>query len=190
MKSYIWKAERQDNNNIHFHITSNQFIHYRTIQDRWNSTLSVTTLLNDFQKKHGHYNPHSTEIKAVRKIDEIEKYLQKYYLKKEEDKKPIEGKLWDCSLNLKSIPYPSFIQSEESIKHINQLIHDNPTQLIDRDECSIFWYTEKQRKKFLSPDMTARFNEFTTAVKNFQRKTRQLSPVDSLAWVCAFSYST
>lgn len=36
---YVWKAEKNSNDQVHFHITTNQFIHFKEIQDKWNYLL-------------------------------------------------------------------------------------------------------------------------------------------------------
>lgn len=36
VKNYIWRAEKQQNNNIHFHILIDKFIDYQELRDRWN----------------------------------------------------------------------------------------------------------------------------------------------------------
>ena len=33
---YIWKAEKQENGNIHYHIITNKFIHWQEVRDVWN----------------------------------------------------------------------------------------------------------------------------------------------------------
>ncbi|MCF6365260.1 MAG: hypothetical protein L3J35_03565 [Bacteroidales bacterium] len=33
---YIWKAEKQENGNIHYHILTNKFIHWKEIREVWN----------------------------------------------------------------------------------------------------------------------------------------------------------
>lgn len=48
LKDYIWKAEKQENNNIHFHILVNQYIHWQKIRDTWNR---ITEKL-DYVKKY------------------------------------------------------------------------------------------------------------------------------------------
>lgn len=50
LKNYIWKAEKQNNGNIHFHIIIDVFIHYRTIRDIWNRIQSNYGYIADFRK--------------------------------------------------------------------------------------------------------------------------------------------
>ena len=100
INSYIWKAEAQKNGNIHFHITTNKFVHWRSIRMKWNS----------LQFKHGYVTKqmfnkpvseiNSTDVHAVKNESQIIKYMLKYFSKSEKDKRPIHGKLWDASENL------------------------------------------------------------------------------------------
>jgi hypothetical protein len=36
IKHYVWRAEKQQNNNIHFHILTNKFIPWNDLRNRWN----------------------------------------------------------------------------------------------------------------------------------------------------------
>jgi hypothetical protein len=40
VKHYIWRAEKQKNGNIHFHILINKFIHWNDIRNRWNRIIN------------------------------------------------------------------------------------------------------------------------------------------------------
>lgn len=100
--SYIWKAEPQKNGNIHFHLTVNVFIHYNAIRQIWNTLLMHHSYI---QKEN--FNPFNkafptTEIKAVRSENKIAFYIVDYMLKKQKDRRAIEGQIWNCSKNLKS----------------------------------------------------------------------------------------
>lgn len=51
MKHYVWKAELQENQNIHFHITTNTFVHHQSIRAMWNRILSKLGYVDEYQKK-------------------------------------------------------------------------------------------------------------------------------------------
>lgn len=130
LAEYLWKAETQDNNNLHYHLTLNVFIHWKDINREWNQLL----------KKEGYKfstvdsERASTDIHATKSIKNIAGYLCSYvgkkdvfkrkakeYMKKHREcktpqcelpegwfteggewrKKVVDIKLWDCSLNLK-----------------------------------------------------------------------------------------
>lgn len=79
VRSYIWKAEAQGNGNIHFHITTDKFIHHNAIRLKWNS----------IQQEHGYLKhdsdfdkiklTNSTDVKAVKKPKKLILYMIKYF---------------------------------------------------------------------------------------------------------------
>jgi len=50
LKHYLWKAEKQDNGNIHFHFTSNVFIHWRELRTIWNRILEKLGYVSEYRK--------------------------------------------------------------------------------------------------------------------------------------------
>lgn len=85
--NYVWKAETQDNGNIHFHITTNKFIHYSKIREKWNQLQQA----HGYVKNSGEHpllnSPPSTEIKSVVNDREIIGYMTKYITKTFEERK-------------------------------------------------------------------------------------------------------
>lgn len=100
-KSYIWRAEKQKNGNLHFHITTNQYIPYDTIRDDWNRIQNKLGFIDQFQDKYGHSNPNSTDIHSVRHVRDLARYMVKYMSKDTPAEQIIECKQWDCSKDLK-----------------------------------------------------------------------------------------
>ena len=106
---FLWKAESQNNGNIHFHILVNRFVPWREIRDTWNDCLDKYGYIADFEKNHGHRDPNSTDIhglykdKKGDKVGNIAAYLAKYMSKNEDLKRGIDGRLWGCSDNLKTV---------------------------------------------------------------------------------------
>ena len=71
-KTYVWKAELQKRGQLHYHITTPAWIHWREIRDKWNELQHKAGLLNAYAAEHGHFDPNSTDIhntKSVRKAD-------------------------------------------------------------------------------------------------------------------------
>jgi len=118
LKNYIWKAELQDNLNIHYHLLSDLFCPHHEIRNIWNKIQSNHGIIKLFHEKHKHLNPNSTDIHTVHSYNELGEYLKKYTTKKATNDKfnnlsPDDqqqykiGKVWDCSANLNKIPYPT-----------------------------------------------------------------------------------
>lgn len=49
MNDYVWKAELQKNQNIHFHLTTNIFIHHSTIRTLWNNCINRLGYISEYQ---------------------------------------------------------------------------------------------------------------------------------------------
>lgn len=104
---YVWKAEIQQNGNIHFHITTDVFIHYRILRARWNKIVNKLGYVDRYFIESGSRTPPSTEVKAVKKVRNIAAYLVSYLAdghkkgkkvaSKEYHKRVIDGKLYGCS---------------------------------------------------------------------------------------------
>lgn len=78
---YLWKAEPQTNGRIHFHITTNKFIHYKDIDKAWHSSIELLGYVSEFQKKFHHRNPPCAQIEKVKHIRRLAAYLSKYMAK-------------------------------------------------------------------------------------------------------------
>lgn len=105
MKSYIWKVELQNNGQVHYHITTEIMINHTALRNIWNNLLRKNDMLAEFKKEYGHDNPNSTDIHAVHKINNLEAYLVKYICKEYQNETKLDGKIWDCSKNIKTADY-------------------------------------------------------------------------------------
>lgn len=99
VRNYIWKAEAQQNGNIHFHLVIDKFIHYMDLRNTWNTIQEGQGYIT----RSGIENPNSTDVHSVKNVRNLAAYLCKYLAKNEKDKRLIEGKLWDCNEELKAI---------------------------------------------------------------------------------------
>lgn len=52
LKNYIWKAELQQNENIHFHLIIDKFIHHSAIRYYWNQAINVLGYVDRYQEKY------------------------------------------------------------------------------------------------------------------------------------------
>lgn len=110
VKNYVWKAELQKNENIHFHLVIDQYIPFQAVRYYWNLAIntlgyvdryaskmqrlslkeyaslrgkSVAASLQSFQKgcKEKWQNPPTEQAIAVRNKLQLAKYLSKYLTK-------------------------------------------------------------------------------------------------------------
>jgi hypothetical protein len=81
LNNYVWKAERQQNGNIHFHVISDMFGDIETIKKFWNDKQDTLGFIDKFYERHKHRQPPSIEITYVRNSDTLGKYVSKYISK-------------------------------------------------------------------------------------------------------------
>lgn len=124
---YLWKAERQSNGNIHFHVTINKFIHYSVIQHTWNRIVNKLGYVDRFQNKHGHRNPHSTEIKSVKNVKRVAAYLAAYLTSKKKNDL-IKGRFWSVSESISKYHPVGIYEDNPAFHQINKIIaaHNPP----------------------------------------------------------------
>jgi hypothetical protein len=131
-EQYIWKAEKQKNGNIHFHLLTDKFYSKTNLQADWNGILKSTSYMQRFSEKFGHENPPSTHVTKIGTSVRLAEYLSKYVSKSEN----IGGRLMGCSDKLKTINYPTLdelmthpdlsVQSKKICKaHILNAIEQN-----------------------------------------------------------------
>lgn len=75
---YVWKAESQRNGNIHFHITSHVFIHWKSIRKKWNVLLSKHGYCKTYQDGSNDKGDASTQVKAAKNPEQVGGYLAAY----------------------------------------------------------------------------------------------------------------
>lgn len=81
LRSYVWRAERQFNGNLHFHITSDTYLPLDSVRDTWNRQLRRIGLMDAFREANGHERPNSTDIHSVQRIKNLAAYMVKYMSK-------------------------------------------------------------------------------------------------------------
>lgn len=92
--NYVWKAEAQDNGNIHFHITTNKFIHLSEIRKKWNSLQLKHGYMSRYNAGNKDCNPNSTDVHAVKNETELAMYMGKYFSKNDVPAKEITCFKW------------------------------------------------------------------------------------------------
>lgn len=172
--SYVWKAEKQKNGNIHYHITSNKFIHYQLVKDTWNKHLNNLNYIDDFFNKHGHRTPNSTDIHATKNIKNLEAYLVKYISKKAENKNLIvSSKKWDCSKNLKRKEQPVISIDYEISEILNDIFTNKKDNIIYKDYFTLIKNdTQIKKKLFKNEDVKKEFQKFVEIMKLREKEYR------------------
>lgn len=143
-KLYIWKAELQQRGQLHYHITSDAFIHYQSVRTKWNELQKEAGFLNEHFERYGNYSPPSTQIKSVRKIKNMGHYLVKEIAKSFQNDASIEGKVWDCCKILKGEAFFTINADSGTMAEINKCIEANEVRYVVKDFCTIYQFIDKK----------------------------------------------
>lgn len=175
MRNYIWKAELQQNGNIHFHLLTDFFLPYTVIRDTWNNCQSRLGYIDDFERRFGHRDPNSTDVRSVKSGSQIASYLSKYMLKPTEKNKqqklsPVEaekrkGKVWDCSQNLKIRNQHYDFLSDNLYSILRQLETSKKIRTHHEEFFKLFFIDKSQRQKLIPPENLQLYNDFINSVK-------------------------
>lgn len=116
MSTYLWKAELQKRQQLHYHLITNSWLHFAEIRRVWNDLQKARGWTEAYCSRHGHHDPNSTDVHSIYKIRDVRKYLTKYISKQEYTASPanpeagfpallepirLDAKVWGCSENLK-----------------------------------------------------------------------------------------
>lgn len=180
MKSYIWKCEKQVNGSIHYHLTSDCYIPYKMLMQEWNNILNRNNCLEDFKRTYGHHNPNSVDIKAVRKIKNLEAYLVKYITKEIESNSGINAKVWDCSMNLKAGKYFETAVDNSSQSVINSAVDRKEAQVVKLDKCIIFKFNNQDYLKHFSSWVQSEASKHFKKIRTWTKENVQKSKLTEL----------
>lgn len=174
LRNYIWKAERQGNGNIHFHVFVDCFIPKEDVTNIWNRLQSNFHFINAFCAKFGHRDPPSTNIKCVVSDSGLVKYMLKYMLKPvnkgqqtelgRATEKGATGKVWDCSEALKTENDTAAEVSAGEYQLLQELVDSGDLEVSERDHATIFYYTNENSFKHLPDSLKLRYDNFLDKV--------------------------
>jgi hypothetical protein len=172
MSAYVWKAElqtkRKDCMQIHYHLTTDVFIPHKVLREKWNELQRNAHYLDYFFEKFGHWNANSTDVHAVHNKKKLIGYLKKIMVrysdkkkyqhlknrviaemaKTEQNKINIEGKVWDCSLNLK-VAYYECIGYGDITHQLAQMVITKDVEKIESERCTVYAY----KKEYLHAEL-------------------------------------
>jgi hypothetical protein len=166
LKSYVWRAERQANGNLHFHMITDTYIRYDHIRNDWNSVLYPTGLIAKYQQKHGLKQPNSTDVHAISRIRNLSSYFIKYMSKgRKQDEKPIEGKVWDCSTNLKTKTNCILFPDQVDLDCWNKIFSDNTVQRKSDEIVTILFIDPKQFSRYFRPEWLTKWQTYLEDIR-------------------------
>jgi hypothetical protein len=182
MINYIWKAERQENGNIHFHIFSDCWVDKTELTNTWNRLQSKLGFIETFFKKYGHRHPPSTNVKAVKSEKGLQIYMLKYMLKKSDKGNQLElgrsteakdtGKIWDCAMHLKTKNNTAEPIENHEFELLQEAENFGSLRKVVTDHCTIYFPVGDKIWK-VAPEFLA--NRIINFLAEIRRKGKEAS---------------
>ena len=202
LNSYVWRAERQANGNIHFHMITDVWIHYEKIRDDWNAVLKDTGLTDSYKNKHNKFSfaeylknypttekvsraarlkaynfgcttkwekPNSTDVHAIWKVKNLVQYFVKYMSKEHKDgEKPITGKVWDCSQNLKTKENCWMMLEGKPAENFNTLAAQEDIDRINDPLFTILFVSPDKWKEYLCQEIRDKWDAYLEGIRTWK----------------------
>lgn len=166
VNTYVWKAELQKNGQLHYHITTPDFIHWRELRDKWNELQKKNGFLDAYYEKKGHYDANSTDVHKVYKIKDVEAYLIKEIAKGIQNAMGIGGKVWDCSDNLKKGKYHSAYMKENHYSFMEAACSEYLAEKFVGEQFVIYNFKEPPQEYLLSAEEFKKYRSWLTVLQN------------------------
>lgn len=196
-KYYIWKAERQkpytkdgkfklSNGQLHYHITTDAFILYSDLQNKWNYLQEKAGYLDEFIDAFHHNNAPSVDIHEVYNLDNLEGYLMKYISKEQEllppesienyeDRKKVDGKIWDCSSNLRGKKFFKLERTDKMHADLKLLSSTDNVKYFENDYVRMYFFKEGKPQDLLTPVERNCYKKFKSDIDNNIKQTEIIS---------------
>lgn len=165
LNNYVWRAERQKNGNLHFHMITDTYLHLEKIRNHWNAVLSKFDFIDKFEQKHGHRNPNSTDVHAVWKVKNLTQYFIKYMSKDNPGQDVVEGKLWDCSKNLKTKKNCEVILESENYDTWLKAYEDPENTIKSDDNFCIIFLTAVKFEQYIVGTLKTMWEEYLGMIR-------------------------
>lgn len=136
---YIWKAEAQENGNIHFHVLFNRYINHFDVRIIWSRIADKLGYTSEWRQKFGKNEnkyPPCTEAVGLKSVKRIGAYISKYMGKN--GGRPIEGRLWFPSSELSKFKFPSFELDKAARIRLNELKKEKWVKVYKNTKCHIY----------------------------------------------------
>lgn len=166
IRNYIWKAESQENGNIHFHCILDRYLDRQKVQEIWNRCQNALGYVDEFEKKYNHKNPPSTQIQAVKDKCGLLQYFEKYIAKTEGYRK-IKGAVWKGSQSVMSLQFFEFVGDSEVEQSLIKAENEGNIRRYDDERYSIYAVQNKTVDEVLPDHVVFQHNRYNVLLDRF-----------------------
>jgi hypothetical protein len=121
LELYFWRAEAQQNGNIHFHLIIDCYVNKSRVNYLWDLCQWNADILDERPIYTEDYHTASTRIEAVQGEKAVAGYVCKY-VTKEDGSRKIFGRIWGCSDELRNLSVPAMEFSNEIARDVTEKV--------------------------------------------------------------------
>jgi hypothetical protein len=178
VNTYLWKAELQKRGQLHYHITTPSWIHYREIRDKWNELQLNAGLLKDYAAQYGHTDPNSTDVHETRHVKDIARYLVKELAKSMQNEQATRGKIWDCSDNLAGVAYFSVPLTRHHERRMDELRKSGECKMVTGERWTIIDFNDTGPPELLEDPERHAMDKYLDEIINGKQSQLELEFTD------------
>lgn len=128
---YIWRFERQDRGQAHWHICVNHFCELYAVKTYWLHLLAKHGLTKDYYDRYDYDPSSAVVIEGIRNDNELAFYFNKYFNKKTQSDKPTAGRWWGADIVTKRMPLPVVPITERFTYQLDILARGGSVEVLD-----------------------------------------------------------
>ncbi len=164
---WMWRAEKQKNGNIHFHIVIDKYIDKNILNAIYLHYLKSLGYLQKYQKNHPGQVPPALNVTGQKHMINPVSYLTKY-LSKNAGYDSVDGANWRMSNMLVNIKPFQFYDIDNFEKRLRQLVDSKQATIFEDDFFTIYHAKRQTTEKLLSEHIKElKFNYYLNLSKQY-----------------------
>jgi hypothetical protein len=146
---WMWRAEKQKNGNIHFHIAIDKYIDKNILNDIYLHYLKSLGYLQIYQQSHPGQNPPALNVTGQKHMYNPVSYLTKY-LSKNAGYDCVDGANWRMSNMLVNMKPFQFYDIDNFENRLRQLVDSKQATIFEDDFFTVYHAKRQTTEKLLS----------------------------------------
>jgi hypothetical protein len=155
---YFWRAEVQQNGNIHFHMVFDRFIDKHRLSQYWNDALEPLGYIDAFENKHGHRNPPAVNVRKLYSNSANIWYMLKY-CGKDSKGRPIQGAVFRFSRGLIKLKGIRLLLEGRDVQTLRDWVRDKVASVFEDKFFAVIFFDRSYSLKSLHGRLGAAFQE-------------------------------
>jgi len=162
---WFWRAEKQKNGSIHFHIIVDKYISIGALTQVWYDIMFRLRYIEKWRKNNPQAAFNSVDVKGQNIMRNPVRYLLKY-VTKENKKRQVSGAQWRMSYNLSKISEFRLVLSKMNIDKLNLRADTGYLQKKINDYAIVYKFSNRDKMFDRLPELRRAVDDFYDTIVN------------------------